>query len=130
MVDILLAVIIVILAVAVGFLISFLIELKRSANETIRFLKGNEEAFKSVMEELRDAMKAVREITENVSGVTEDARAFTSSIADVGRNLKSASELVGDLSTKAAGSVSGIRVGVRTALEVLIKNLLKRGGSQ
>jgi uncharacterized protein YoxC len=130
MVEILLAVIIVILVVAVGFLISSLIELRRSAKETIRFLKRNEEAFNAVLTELREVMKAAREITENISGFTEDARVFSSSIADVGRNLKSASELVGDLSTKAAGSVSGIRVGVRTALEVLIKNLLKRGGSQ
>lgn len=130
MVEILLAVIIFILAIAVGFLISFLIELKRSAHETMRVIRSNEESLSTALTELKEVMKSIREIAENISGVTEDARAFTRAISDVGQNLKGASELLEDLTTKAAGSVSGIKVGVRTALEVLIKNLLKKGGSQ
>lgn len=114
----------------VGFLIPVLLELRKSAKSFTNFLKTTEDSLKPTLEELQQTLKSLRKVTDDVNAVTEDVKTLSGAIGDVGRNLKGLSELLSEVSSEAVIKVSGLRVGIRTALEVLLKNLLKRGGSQ
>ncbi|GAB4390142.1 MAG: hypothetical protein Kow0025_20160 [Thermodesulfovibrionales bacterium] len=130
MIEILLIIICVILAIAVGFMIPVLIELKMSAKETLRFLKRNEAAFSQTLSDLSDTLRSIRGVAEDIKGVTEDARTFTGSVAGVGQDLKALTGSLEELATQAAARVSGLRVGLITAMDVLLHNLIRKGGGK
>jgi uncharacterized protein YoxC len=128
MMQIWLALISIAFLVAVGFLIYVLLELRRSANALTEFLKTTENTLKPTMEELQQTLKSIRKVTDDINEITEDAKQITGSTREIGQNLKRVSGLLEEVSSEAIIKVSGLRVGIRTALEVLIKNLfLKKG---
>lgn len=130
MIEILLIIISVILAVAVGFMIPVLIELKMTAKETTQFLKRNEAAFNEIVADLGDTLKSIRGVSDNIKGVTEDAKTFTGSVAGASEDLKGLTASLEELTTQAAARVSGLRAGLITAVDVLLHNLLRKGGDK
>lgn len=108
----------------VGVFIVVMLELK-AATQTLReFIKTTETTLKPTLEELQLSLKSMRNVTDNVTSVTEDVKALSGSVRKVGENVQNISEIIEDVTYSTAGKVSGLRVGVRTALEVLIQNLL------
>jgi len=116
--------------VVVGFFIYVLLELRKSARALTEFLKTTEESLKPTMEELQLTLRSLRKVTDDVNEITGDIRTISGSTRDIGRNLKKVSELVNEVSSETIIKVSGLRVGIRTALEVLLKNVFLKGGSQ
>lgn len=119
-----------VLAVAVGFLISTLIELRRTAKEAAEFLRNTGESLKSTLQETEETLKSLRGITDDINAVTRDARTFSQAITEVAENIKGMSETADELRSRVTKRASGIRAGIIAAVEVLVKNLLKRGGSR
>lgn len=118
------------LAVA-GFFIYLLLELRRSTQAITQLLKTTEESLKPTLEELQLTLKSMRKVTDDINAVTDDIRLISGSTREIGQNFKKASEFFSGVSSEAAIKVSGLRVGIRTALEVLIKNLFfQKGGNQ
>ncbi len=116
--------------VVVGFFIYVLLELRKSARALTEFLKSTEDSLKPTLEELQHTLRSLRKVTDDVNEVTEDIKLVSGSARDIGQNLKKISELLNEVSSETIIKVSGLRVGIRTALEVLLKNLfLKKGGS-
>lgn len=113
-------------AVAVGFLVPTLLELRRAAKETSLFLKETRESLKTTLAETEESLKNLREITEAVNSVTRDARAFTSALYDAAENVRGLSGLAEELVSDVSARISGIKAGLGTALEVLIKNFFKK----
>ncbi len=116
--------------VVVGFFIYVLLELRKSARALTEFLKTTEESLKPTMEELQLTLRSLRKVTDDVNEITGDIRTISGSTRDIGRNLKKVSELVNEVSSETIIKVSGLRVAIRTALEVLLKNIFLKGGSQ
>lgn len=127
MTDILLIIISLVLAVAVGFLIPVLVEMKATAKELIKLFKTNEETLNQTLDELRETLKSVRGVADDINGITSDARTFSRSIADIGHHVEEIGKSLDVLTSKASARVSGLKVGALTALDVLIHNLAKRG---
>jgi len=127
-------VILVAVVVTAGFLISLIIELKKTARSLRESLKAREESIKTTLEELQQTLKSLRDVSDDIKDVTDDVKTFTDAIKDVGLNVKHISNLVEDVSSSALIKVSGFKVGLRTALGVLssnfLSNLFKKGGSQ
>lgn len=115
---------------AVGFLIYVLLELRKSARAITEFLKTTEDSMKPALEELQQTLKSLRRVADDVTEVTEDIKMVSGSARDIGQNLKKISGLLNEVSSEAIIKVSGLRVGIRTALGVLLKNLFLKGGSQ
>ncbi|MBI4689751.1 MAG: DUF948 domain-containing protein [Nitrospirae bacterium] len=117
--------------IVVSFLIYVLLELRKSARAMTEFLKVTEDSLKPTLEELQQTLKSLKKVCDDVGEVTEDIKTVSVSVRDVGQNLKKVSELLNDVGSEAVIKVSGLRVGIRTAIEVLIKNLfLKKGDNQ
>ncbi|MEW6001343.1 MAG: DUF948 domain-containing protein [Nitrospirota bacterium] len=112
--------------VAVGFLIPVLLELKKTARSTTIFLKTAEESLKPTMEELQQTLKSLRNITENINNITVDVKEFSGAVKEAGQNIKTLSLLIGSFTSAAAIKTSGLRVGIRTALQVLLSNLFSK----
>jgi len=116
--------------VVVGFFIYVLLELRKSARALTDFLKTTEESLKPALDELQQTLKSMRRVTDDVNTVTEDIRLISGSARDIGQNFRRISMLINEVSSDAIIKVSGLRVGLRTALEVLIKNFLTKGGTK
>jgi len=117
-----------------GFLIALLIELKKTTQSLREFLKTTGESTKTTMEEMQQTLKSLRGISENIKGMTDDVKSFSVVVRETGQSLKLLSDMVNDISTSVVKEVSGLRVGLRTALEVFWNNLVniisKKGGKQ
>lgn len=116
--------------IVVCFLVYVLLELRKSARALTDFLRTTEDSLKPALEELQQTLKSMRKVTDDVNSVTEDIRLVSGSARDIGQNLKKISVLLNEVSSDAIIKVSGLRVGIRTALEVLIKNFLTKGGTK
>jgi uncharacterized protein YoxC len=124
--TVLLALITVAFVVAVAVFIRVMIELSGVAKNLKEFIKSTEVTLNPALEELQLTLKSVRNVTDNVTQVTEDVREVSCSIRDVGRNVKQVSDLIEDVTSLTVGRVSGLKAGISTAIEVLVKNLFSR----
>ncbi len=115
--------------VAVGFFIALLIELKKTAQSLREFLKSTEDSIKPTIEELQQTLKSLRKISDDINTVTGDIKTVSGAVREVGQNVKQVSNMIEDLTSCFIVRASGLKVGIKTALEVLLSNLfLKRGG--
>lgn len=125
MTDIILIIIAVIVAVAVGFLISTLIEVKRTASRATIFLDSTGESLTSALDEISETTKGIRNIVEDINAVTHEAQSITSSLNDFANSLKG----VGEQLEGSIGKLAALKVGICTAFESIMKNLIfRRGG--
>lgn len=125
MTEILLLAIVIILALVAGFLIFVLLSAKNTFRELSKLLSTMESTIKPTMDELTITMKSLKEMTDNINTITDDVKKFSNSIGDLGENIKVINEVIGDIPLK----ISGVRAGIRVALEFLLKKLFK-GGSK
>lgn len=116
--------------IVVCFLMYVLLELRKSSRALTDFLKNTEESLKPALEELRLTLISLRKVTDDVNSVTGDVRAISGSARDIGQNIKKVSMVLNEVSSDAIIKVSGLRVGIRTALEVLIKNFFEKRRQQ
>lgn len=117
--------------VLAGFIISLIIELKKTAYSLREFLTTREESIKPTLEELQATLKSIRNISDDIDDVTSDIKIFSGSVRDVGKNINNLNNLIEDVASSATVKASGLKVGIRTALEVLLNNLFsKKGGGK
>ncbi|MGD0230823.1 MAG: DUF948 domain-containing protein [Syntrophorhabdales bacterium] len=100
-----------------------------------RFLDTADVTLKETMQTIGEAnqnLRNLRRITEDVSAVTDDIRSFSGSMRDVGygvkqltTNVRQIGEQIENLGAETFASVCGLRAGVKTGIEVFLKNLLR-----
>jgi predicted PurR-regulated permease PerM len=114
---------------AVGFLISVLIELRKTAKSLIDFLRNQEDLLNTTLSELQQTLKSLRDVSNDVNEIMVDAKSFSNAVSNIGDNIKHASNLIENTRSLAFIKASGLRVGIKTAFTFLLKNLLskKRG---
>jgi uncharacterized protein YoxC len=117
--------------VLAGFIISLIIELKKTAYSLREFLTTTEKSIKPTLEELQVTLKSMRNISDDINDVTADIKTFSGSVRDVGKNINNLSNLIEDVASSATVKASGLKVGISTALGVLLNNLFsKKGGGK
>lgn len=126
---------------AVIALVIFLIWLILRIGETVRtanrVLGETDEALRQAITEVDENLRSLRVITDNISTVTNDIAAFSGSIKAVGDEVRHLSGSVGrisdaihDIGTETAASVYGLRAGIATGFQVLLKNLFQKRTSR
>jgi uncharacterized protein YoxC len=126
MLDIILLAIVVILAVAVGFIVSTLIELKKTAAQATMFLKSAEETLASTLEETTETLKSVRNITEDINTITSDTRALSSSLGKVADNVSGVTKTIDKVTSRTTGKFSALRAGIAAGVSVITHALISR----
>lgn len=119
--------------VAVGFIIYLLLEIRKTAasfQENLKNInnsvKNIEENMKPVIEEVGQALKSIRNVSEDVETVTGNVRNFSTAIYDITVNLRALSSIINDLRDSVSLRATALNIGVKTALNVLVKELTKR----
>jgi uncharacterized protein YoxC len=113
---------------AAGFLISALIELRKTTKSLRNFLRIQED-LNTTLIELQQTLKSLRNVSNDVNEIMVDAKSFSNAVSNIGANIKHASNLIENTKSLAFIKASGLRVGIKTALTFLLKNLLsKKGG--
>jgi uncharacterized protein YoxC len=108
---------------AIGFLIYASLEIRRAAQAFKEFLENTEERINPVLEETEQALKSLRKVSDDVGTVTENVRNFSGAMYEIVDNLRALSSIVHDVREGMSLRVSGVKAGIKTALEVLIKSL-------
>jgi uncharacterized protein YoxC len=115
-------------AVTAGFIVSLIIELKKTLRSLNDFLKTTEETIKPTVEELQQVLASVRSVSNDVNDITSDIKTLSGTVRDVGQNIRYASSFIGGLASGTTLKAAGIKAGVKTALGVLLKNFLSKKG--
>lgn len=103
------------LGVVIGLLVFVLIELKR----TVKMIKPS-------LEEFEKTMRNLRKITDDVNSVTESIKTVSSGASNFVNDVKKMFDLLNDISSDTVVRLLGFKVGLRTALDVLLNNLIHR----
>jgi|Deesub1362B_J571_1020462.scaffolds.fasta_scaffold00442_9 uncharacterized protein YoxC len=128
MLEVVAVVAVVVFALLAGFAVALLLELRATAQRLRSFMDRAEAQLLPTLKELQEALKRLREIQEQAGGVVDDVRQVSASLRGAAEGLKGLVELTDEVATKARASAVGIKAGLKTALEVLVKNLLRKGG--
>jgi len=121
----LIAIAVVIMA---GFVILLMIELKKMISSFREFLRTTQETITPTLEELQQTLKSIRSISNGINDVTDDVKTFSGSIRDIGQNIGRVSKLIEDVTSSTIIKASGLKVGIRTAIDVLLNNLFSKKG--
>lgn len=114
---------------AAGFFISVLIEIRKTTKSLRNFLRNQEDLLNTTLSELQQTLKSLRNVSNDVNEIMVDAKSFSDAVSNIGDNIKRASNLIDNTKSLAFIKASGLRVGIKTALTFLLKNLLsKKGG--
>ena len=117
------------IAVTAGYVISLIIELKKTVHSLNEILRTTEQSLKPTLEEVQQTLRSLRGVSDNLNDVTSDIKTLSSSVRDVGVNIKQVSGVVEGITSLARIQASGLKAGVKTGLMFLLHNLfLKKGG--
>ncbi len=117
--------------VAAGFIVSLIIELKKTTSSFREFLNTTEESIKPAMEELQQTLKSIRNVSDSINDVTDDIKTFSVSVRNIGDNVSRVSKLIESVTLSTVIKASGLKVGIMTALDILLNNLFsKKGGGK
>lgn len=124
-----LIIIAVAVAVLAGYLVSLIIQLKKTIQAVNEVLKSTEGSLKSTLDEVQLTLRSLRNISDDINEVTGDIKTLSGSVRDVGRNIRYVSDLVEEAASSTSVQVSGLKAGVKTGLMVILSNLFsKKGG--
>ena len=112
--------------VAIGMLSRAIMDIRRLAATINEFVKNTEERLTPVLIETEQTLKSFRKISDDVGTVTESVRGLSDVVYEIAVNLKTVSNLVNSFGEGVSLRASGIREGVKTALNVLIRQIKER----
>jgi uncharacterized protein YoxC len=122
---------------AVVALTVFLIRLIWRVEATLRtaniLLATTEQTLKETTTEVNQNLQNIKQVTDNINRITSDVASFGSSIKGIGDevkqltvNIKGISETVYSFGQETSASMSGLRAGIVTGVDVLIKSLFQK----
>jgi uncharacterized protein YoxC len=124
-----------IITAAVVVIVVFAVRLVTSLMETTaaarEFLETTDRTVKEVAGEVTESLRSLRVITDGVGGVANDIKTVTGSFKDAGlavqevtASVKDIGKAMQDLGQETVATVYGLRAGLKTGFEVLVKNLV------
>ena len=118
------------IAALAGYVISLIIELKKTIRTVNDVLKTADEVLKPTLEEVQLTLRSVRNITDDINEVTEDVKTLSGSVREVGLSVKHVNDLIGAVTSMTAIKASGVKAGFKAGLGVLMNNLFSKMGGR
>lgn len=116
--------------VLAGFVIYFIIDLKKTTASLNRFIATTEDVLQPTVDELQMTLKSVRKITDDVGVVTEDVRRMSGSLKDIGDNVQKISEAVQEVATESITGATALKAGLKAGFGYFVKNVGSKGSAQ
>ena len=113
-----------------GFLVALILELRKTIRSIDSLVKTTDQSLKPTLEELQQTLKNLNNISSDINEVTSDVKTLSNSLRDVGVSVKTAGTLIEHGISTTAIKAMGLKTGVKTGFEVLLKNLLSKKGEK
>lgn len=107
--------------VGIFFLVFASMEIRKASTALKDFLKVTEERLKPGVEEAEQTLKHIGKVAADVGTITEDVKNLSSAITEMVVNIRAMSSLLGTLQEGLSVRLLGLKAGVKTALDVLMK---------
>lgn len=124
--EIVLIFIAIMIALGVGAMIPTILELRRTARQATEFIASTETTLVATLAEMDATLKRVRSITDKVDNITGDINEVSSSITHVAQDIRLISHSLEKTTRRTSRTMTGLRVGLSTALAVIQQNLKAR----
>lgn len=118
------------LIVLVAFLIPTILQIRKTAKSIDNFLKITESSLNPLLSELRESIEKINRISERVEESVKNVQHFTKSIGEIGVLIDEVNNLLRQTGVSFAVKTASIGVGIKTALSVLAKGFIKKGGEK
>lgn len=119
--------------VMIGFFVLLIVELRKvakSLKEWLEWLGRVEQLITPALEELKQTLRSFRNTSEGINDVTADIKTFSTALKNTGQSIKTINALIEGVRSFTVVEASGLRAGIRAAIDVLLNNLFKKGGKQ
>ncbi|MBI4654667.1 MAG: DUF948 domain-containing protein [Nitrospirae bacterium] len=120
----------VLLIVWVVFAIPTILQVKRTVKTIEDFLKTTERSLTPLLLELRGSAERINRVTEGIEESVKDVQCLTRSIGEIGKAIDEANSLVRQTGASFAIKTVSIGVGIKTALSILAKGLIKKASNK
>ncbi len=126
--EIAVVIIAVVVIISAGFLIPVLIEFRKTMKGLNEFLDTTGKELPPAIDELKQTLENLKSISGDIQSVTGGVRDITDVLADTANNVRSISTVISRVGTETNAAIAGLKSGVKTAVVVFFKNLLRKGG--
>jgi uncharacterized protein YoxC len=127
-VEIAAAVVAVVFAVLVGYLVPTLLEVKKTVAETRQLLAQMNQELPSVLSDLRRMAENINELADRTKGGLEHASVFLHAVGDIGDTLQQVSGALRFRSGGLLANMASVVAGIRAASAVVKERVRKEGG--
>lgn len=126
--EIAVIIIAVVVIISAGFLIPVLVEFRRTMKRLNEFLDATGKELPPAIDELKQTLENLKNISGDLQSVTGGIRDITDVLTDTANNVRSVSGIISRVGTETNAVIAGLKIGVKTAIGVFLKNLLRKGG--
>lgn len=119
------------------YLIWLILRIGETVKMTNKLIATTDQNLKETTIEINLNLQNLRQITGDIGKVTGDVASLADSVRDVGEevkklteNIRGISDVVHSLGAETAASVSGLRAGVATGIDVLLKGFFRGRASR
>ncbi len=118
------------LIVLVAFSIPAILQIRKTAKSVEDFLKSTEGSLNPLLVELKEGIERINKTTKGILESVADVQYLTKSIREIGMLIDEVSNLLRQTGSSFIVKTACIGVGIKTALGVLVKGLIKKASSK
>ncbi len=86
--EILVGILVLVVVITAAYLVSLIIELKKTLRSVDTLLKTTEQTLKPTLEELQQTLRNLNNISDNINEVTTDVKTLSGSVKNVGLTIQ------------------------------------------
>lgn len=107
--------------VGISILIYATLEIKKAVNGVKSLVEKVESNIHPIIDSTDSTIKGIKAISEDIKQITGNVKILSESLTDLAHNVRETSRLVIDLRNSLSVKGAGLKAGLKTALEVLLK---------
>ena len=111
-----------------AFLIYLILHIKKTLDLVENSIKITQESLTPLLTELTDGVKRINMITEDIEASTSNLQHVSKALGDIGTMVEDVNSLIKKTGLTFSIKTASLGVGIKTALTVLAKGMLKKGG--
>lgn len=127
--QVLCGIISIVFIVLIAFLIPLILRAKRTLNAVENFIAVTQESLSPLLSELKTSIEKLNNITGGIEDSVKNVQHLTRAVGETGELIDGLNRFVKQTGLFFSIKTASLGVGIKTALSVLAKGIIKRGGS-
>ncbi|MCX8027523.1 MAG: DUF948 domain-containing protein [Thermodesulfovibrionales bacterium] len=107
--------------VGISILIYATLEIKKAVNSVKSLVEKIETNIHPIIDSTDSTIRGIKAISDDVKHITGNVKNLSESLTDLANNVRDASKMVVELRESLSVKGAGLKAGLKTALEVLLK---------